>query len=247
LTVGPGFRTVTYALDPRHGIGLILALLALRAAATTATLAGVGAGGWFIPLVIEGALLGRLMGGLLGHPTSSLFPVIGIAAFLGAGYRVPLAAVMFVAESTGRPGFVVPGLLAAVVAQLAMGRSSMSSYQVAARAGHLERRFGLPLSTALQTDVLTVPPDATVAEFFWNHLVGTRQTSVPVVEGTACLGMVRLDGLQDVPREEWEATSVKDVMRTDVPAASITWNLGRALAAMEDADTDRLPVIDGAG
>ena len=45
------------------------------------------------------------------------FLVVGAAAFLGAGYRVPLAAVTFVAESTGRPGFVVPGLLAAVAAE----------------------------------------------------------------------------------------------------------------------------------
>jgi H+/Cl- antiporter ClcA len=60
----------------------------------------------------------------------SLFVVVGVAAFLGAGYRVPLAAVMFVAESTGRPGFVVPGLLAAVVGELLMARSSVSPYQV---------------------------------------------------------------------------------------------------------------------
>jgi hypothetical protein len=36
---------------------------------------------------------------------------------------------MFVAESTGRPGFVVPGLLAAAVPQLVMGRASVSPYQ----------------------------------------------------------------------------------------------------------------------
>ena len=247
LTVGPGYRTVTYALDPKHGIGLILALLLLRALATTATLAGGGAGGLFIPLVIEGALLGRLMGGLLGHPTSSLFPVIGIAAFLGAGYRVPLAAVMFVAESTGRPGFVVPGLLAAVTAQLVMGRASVSNYQVAARAGHLERRFGLPLSTALQTDVLTVPPDATVAEFFWHHLVGNRQTVVPVVDGARYLGLVRLDGLHEVPREEWDTTQVRNIMQDGLPTARPGWNLGQALSAMEQADVDRLAVVDDDG
>ena len=60
------------------------------------------------------------------------FTVIGAAAFLGAGYRVPLAAVVFVAEATGRPGFVVPGLLAAVVAELVMGRESVTAYQRAA-------------------------------------------------------------------------------------------------------------------
>src|SRR5205823_11750155 len=145
----------SWATDPSHGLALVLGLLVMRAVATTTTLFGGGVGGLFIPLVIEGALLGRAVGGLFGDPGASLFPVIGIAAFLGAGYRTPLAAVMFVAESTGRPGFVVPGLVAAVVAQLAMGRSSVSEYQVAARAGHLERRFRLPVATAMRTDVLT--------------------------------------------------------------------------------------------
>ena len=55
--------------------------------------------------------------------------LLGIAAVLGAGYRVPLAAVIFVAETTGQPGFVVPGILAAVVAELLMGRASVTRYQ----------------------------------------------------------------------------------------------------------------------
>jgi CIC family chloride channel protein len=36
---------------------------------------------------------------------------------------------MFVAEATGRPGFVVPGLLAAVGADLVMGDSAVTAYQ----------------------------------------------------------------------------------------------------------------------
>ena len=55
--------------------------------------------------------------------------MIGIAAFLGAGYRVPLAAVMFVAETTGRPNFIVPALFAAVAAELVMGEQSITTYQ----------------------------------------------------------------------------------------------------------------------
>ena len=44
--------------------------------------------------------------------------LLGMAAFLGAGYRVPLAAVMFVAEKTGQPGFIVPALFASVAGAL---------------------------------------------------------------------------------------------------------------------------------
>jgi CIC family chloride channel protein len=69
------------------------------------------------------------MAGTIGDPHSTLFVIIGVAAFLGAGYRVPLAAVMFVAEASGRAGFVVPALLAAVAAALVMGGSSVTAYQ----------------------------------------------------------------------------------------------------------------------
>ena len=55
----------------------------------------------------------------------------------GPGYRVPLAAVMFVAEATGRPGFIVPALLAAVAGELVMGRSSVTEYQVGRTTRHV--------------------------------------------------------------------------------------------------------------
>ncbi len=133
LTFGPGYNTISWALDPDHGTWLVLLVLVLRCAATTATVGGGGAGGLFIPLVVGGALTGRVIGGAVQSLNTTLFVVIGVAAFLGAGYRVPLAAVMFVAETTGRPGFVVPGLLAAVAAELTMGRSSITAYQAGER------------------------------------------------------------------------------------------------------------------
>ena len=248
LTLGPGYRTVAWALDPRHGLGLVVGIFFLRALATTATVAGGGAGGLFVPLVIQGVLIGRAVGGLFGAPDSSLFPVIGIAAFLGAGYRVPLAAVVFVAETTGRPGFVVPGLIAAAVAQLAMGRSSVSPYQVAARAGHLERRFSLPISAALQADVMTMPPDTTVREFFALHLIGNRQKSVPVVDDNhRYVGMARLDELDSVEESDWETTAVSAIARSDLPVARPDWRLREAIEAMQAADVDRLPVVDSGG
>jgi CBS domain-containing protein len=248
LTLGAGYRTVAWALDPHHALAPVVAVFFLRALATTATVAGGGAGGLFIPLVIQGVLVGRAVGGLFGAPDSSLFPVIGIAAFLGAGYRVPLAAVMFVAETTGRPGFVVPGLIAAAVAQLAMGRSSVSPYQVAARAGHLERRFSLPISAALLADVMTVPPDTTVREFFALHLIGNRQKSVPVVDDShQYLGMARLDELDQVEEADWEVTAVSAIARDDLPEGRPDWTLREAVEAMQAADVDRLPVVDSDG
>jgi len=137
LTLGSGYDNLPWAFDPRRAVALVLALLVMRAAATLCTVGGGGAGGLFIPLVIEGALLGRAVGGLFrtSASASNFFPLIGASAFLGAGYRVPLAGVVFAAEASGRPGFVVPGLIATIVAELFMGDASASAYQAAAPRG----------------------------------------------------------------------------------------------------------------
>jgi CIC family chloride channel protein len=130
LSFGPGYSAIEWALDPSRALWAVAILLVVRCAATTTVVGGGGVGGLFVPLVVGGALTGRLVGGALHELDTGLFTVIGVAAFLGAGYRVPLAAVMFVAETTGQPGFVVPGLLAAVAAELVMGTSSVTSYQL---------------------------------------------------------------------------------------------------------------------
>ncbi|MEO7557015.1 MAG: chloride channel protein [Acidimicrobiales bacterium] len=244
LVVGPGYEALRWALDPQHSVVAIIALGTLRVVGTAAILGGGGVGGLFIPLVIQGALVGRAVGGVFDADNTTLFPVVGMAAFLGAGYRVPLAAVVFVAEVTGRPGFVVPGLIAAVVAQLVIGRASVSAYQVAGRVGHLEGRLQLPLSSVVDTDTRTVPPDATVDELFWQHLVAGRQHSTAVVDGDTYLGIVGTDEANTLDRSTWSTTTVAEIMRTDVPTAEPGWPLRDAIEAMDAAATDRLAVCN---
>ena len=254
LSIGPGYRTFAWMTSPDRALGLIAALFVIRLLAVTLTVSGGGAGGMFIPLVIQGAVLGRLVAGGLdaaglhtaAHPAvaTSLFPILGIAAFLGAGYRTPLAGVMFVAESTGKAVFVVPALIAAAISQLFMANSSVSPGQRGRRTGHLESRFTLPISAALLTDVLTLPPDATLTEFVSNHVVPHRQRAAVVVDGSHYLGLCALRDVVEIPRAEWDDTLVTDVMRSDVPAAVVTWLLRDALAVMEVDDVDRLGVVD---
>jgi chloride channel protein, CIC family len=129
IVLGSGYDVINWSIETREAGIVVASLLVLRCLATAATVGGGGVGGVFIPLVVAGSLLGRIVGDVVDPDQMSLFVVVGAAAFLGAGYRVPLAAVMFVAETTGRPGFVVPGLLAAVAAELMMSRSSIAPYQ----------------------------------------------------------------------------------------------------------------------
>jgi CIC family chloride channel protein len=108
---------------------LLIAVFLIRCLASAFTTAGSGVGGVFIPLVVGGGLVGRGIAEVVHPDRAALYTLLGIAAFLGAGYRVPLAAVMFVAETTGKPNFVVPALFAAVAAELVMGDQSITAFQ----------------------------------------------------------------------------------------------------------------------
>lgn len=247
LSLGPGGEAVDWVLTPEHSLWLILVLFTIRATATLTTIVGGGTGGLFIPLAVQGIIMGAFIGELLNSSTTSLYPTLGLAAFLGAGYRAPIAAVMFVAESTRGSPFVVPALVAAAVSQLVAGRSSVTSYQVGERQGHLERRLALPVSAALTTDTLSVPPDATVSEFVFFHALRRRVRDVPVVDGNHYLGMCSLDQVNEIDRDQWETILTSEVLAPGYPTMPLTATLRDAVSAMEESDVDVLPVLDSQG
>jgi CIC family chloride channel protein len=131
LSLGSGYELFREWLfvETDIAIWLLLAIFVIRCVASAATTAGGGVGGMFIPLVVAGGIVGRAIAEVIHPDRWQLYTLLGIAAFLGAGYRVPLAAVMFVAETTGRPNFVVPALFAAVAAELVMGEQSITAFQ----------------------------------------------------------------------------------------------------------------------
>ena len=56
--------------------------------------------------------------------------LLAAASMLGAGYAVPLTAVVFVAEYTGQAAAIVPGLLVMAVVRLVVGSRFVSGGQV---------------------------------------------------------------------------------------------------------------------
>lgn len=247
LSLGPGVEATEWLRDGDHTLLLIGSLLAFRVVATLTTVGAGGTGGLFIPLAVQGVIVGSFVGQALGTDDIGLYRTLGLAAFLGAGYRAPITAVMFVAESTGTSAFVVPALIAAAASQLVAGSSSVASYQLDKREGLVERRLALPLTSALTTDTLTVPPDATVSELVYIHLLGRREREVPVVDGGAYVGMCGLEQMSDLDRNTWNDTLVADIARRDLPTARPSWTLRDAVAQMDANDTDQLPVTDDDG
>lgn len=244
LPLGPGYNGILVAARGQLLLRTAVLLLVLKLVSTSVTVGGGGVGGLFFPSVMMGAAVGGALGRVLPGPPS-LFAVVGIAAFLGGAYKVPLAGVAFVAETTGAPGYVIPGLLAAALGYLVSGPGSVSLRQRFRRRGDLEDRLDVSVAEAMIRDWVEVPPGTSLQQFATRHAVLARSKTVPVAEAGRYVGMVNLDSLRNIPVERWSGMTVDDVMSTTHPSAEPSWRLARALRVMREHAVDRVAVLEG--
>ena len=252
LSLGPTTegQLLRWVLNPDETLPMLGMLLAIRLVATSTLIASGGVGGVFIPLAVLGLIIGRIVGGWIdvGVESMAFFPFIGVAAFLAAGYRTPLAAVMFVAESTGAPAFVVPGLIAVAVSQVVVGGSSVSDYQRDTRVGHLERRFQMPVTSAMRREFQTVSPNDSLSDFVWGFAFPRKQLEAVVAdEDGQFAGVVKVSDAGDVDQDQWSTTTCGEIMIHDLTPARLSWTVREASELMENADVDIIPVVDTAG
>jgi len=245
IVLGTGYETVSDLIAGSFAPTEALVLLVLKTGAVIATLASGAAGGIFIPMIVMGANAGVLLKGILPGATGPLFPVVGMAAFLAAGYNTPIAATVFVAETTGGSGYIIPGLVAAAIAFAVAGNVSVSENQRWRRESRVDRLMRLRVSDIMTHDVDTVLDSTSLEEFVTSHIVRVRHKSFPVVDASGALvGVVGLTDVREVPRESWAGRTVADVMQLDVLVAHRDMMVGDITATMAEHDIDRMPVVD---
>lgn len=71
---------------------------------------------------------------------------------------------------------------------------------------------GVRASQAMTAEPETVPADATLRRLVDEHFMRRRFTAYPVTDGGAVVGLVTLDAVRDVPRDDWDARTARDVM-----------------------------------
>jgi CIC family chloride channel protein len=244
LGLSGGANVVEWLQETNVAVWMVFAMLLVRAAVTLSAFSLGTVGGVFIPLVSMGALCGKLVGSVIDSPDTITFVLVGAAAFLAAGYRTPLAALMFVAETTGRPGFIVPGLIGVVVAQFAAGNTSVSTAQRKHRVSRLERRSAMPVASAMSRNLKDIPPETSLEAFVQEKIPDFRERVLPVTSEGLYLGVAVLDDALVRDRDRWADELVAEIVRT-VPTAANDWTVGQALSAMESAGLDQLPVVEG--
>ena len=118
ITQRGGMELILHVLGGAETHRAALLFSGLKILATAMTLAAGGVGGMWICTVAMGASLGAFLQGWMMPQSPGLIPMMAGVAFAGAVHEVLLVPVVFLAETTGDPALVVPGLLAVTVALL---------------------------------------------------------------------------------------------------------------------------------
>lgn len=122
LPVARNFLAGHYALN------VCVVILIAKIFATVITFGMGGVGGLFLPSATIGAAFGACCDLTMAPSQPGLFTLVGIAAFTGASYNSLLFSAVFIAEASGNPALVVPGILASTFAYLvSMGVSNAPS------------------------------------------------------------------------------------------------------------------------
>lgn len=247
VALGPGYVGVGELLGGGWAGWSAVILLICKAGAVLATLASGAAGGIFIPMIVLGAAAGSAIDGFVPGTRGALFPVVGMSAFLAAGYNAPLAAAVFVAETTGGAGYMIPALVASAVAYAVAGKTSVSDQQRWRRESRVQQIMSVPCGTIMTRDVFTASTDETVERFVTTDVVTHRHKSLPVVDESGLLvGVVALSDAQACPREMWATTPLEAIMRKDLLVTTEDVMVGEIAAQMAARDIDRVPVVESA-
>ena len=233
IPIGPNYEAVGDILSRHYPTSQLLAFSGLKLAATIATLASGGVSAMFVPLFLTGGSLGTAFAQSIVHsPSLGLYAAVGMASFISAGYKTPLAAVVFVAEATGGHAFIIPALIGAAVAYGISGDASASGDQLLHERVKSTEMGRIPVSEVMQRQVISVQGSTTLAEFMASLSPHAEHEAFPVFEGRRPAGVVRVCSVACVSHERWRNTAVRDLMDSGVASLSEDSDIMQAIALL---------------
>ena len=135
--LGGGYPWMQSAIDGHLAIRLMAVLIVAKIVATSFTISSGGSGGVFAPSLF----IGSMLGGAFGNFCQRFFPhiitepgafvLVGMGGFFAGVAKVPIAALIMVAEMTGGYSLIVPMMIVSSLSYLLLGNASLYEKQVA--------------------------------------------------------------------------------------------------------------------
>lgn len=246
-TLQAGLPVANALLNGKYVLWACLFLFAVKLLATVITFGMGGVGGLFVPSATIGAALGAACDAMFHPSQPGLFTLIGIAAFTGASYNSLLFAAVFVAEATGSPALVVPGLIASSAAFLVAAGISNSESQRIHRPSEETNLGSMKCEAWMSRRIVVSSPQETLAHFHDRAVFEHSFDELPVVsqEGTF-LGLAAMKSLRMVPQEEWASQPVTSIMDKHARTVCSHHSMKAVEYELAHGAHDYLPVVDPA-
>jgi CIC family chloride channel protein len=243
---------------------LLLALLFGKMVACPLTVGSGGSGGIFIPYLLMGAALGGLVGRVVGAhfpwaAPSGAYMLVGMGAVFGGITFAPFTAILLLFELTRDYSIILPMMFTVGVTLLvarAIDPESMESKKLLKKGVRLHEHPELRaleryhVRDIMSRVVRTVPADFTLSQVA-DFVSDNPHTGYPVVEKDGRpIGLLTFGEMQKafgtVERAPGGGTTVRDIMRDEVPAVSPDDPLVHAIRKMQTTGADRVLVLDAA-
>jgi Zn-dependent protease/predicted transcriptional regulator len=165
---------------------------------------------------------------MVGHAVAWLFIITGIAMVFGI--PVPIF-------GTG----LIGGLWLAFIGWF-LNNAAAQSYQQVVVQDMLE---GVSVSRLMRSEPPTVEPNLPISSLVYDHLMGTNERAFPVLDQGELVGMICLEDVRKVPKDEWDTTLVNQVMTPSdkLEVISPREDATDALEKISRRDINQVPVV----
>lgn len=105
---------------------------------------------------------------------------------------------------------------------------------------------GVVVSRMMRPDPPTVPPECMVSDLVFGHVMNSDDHAFPVTEGGRLIGLVTLDDVRKVSRDQWETTRVRQIMTPyeQLVTTAPNTDASEALNLLSQRDVRQLPVLE---
>jgi CBS domain-containing protein len=140
-------------------------------------------------------------------------------------------------------GAVIGGIWLAFIGWFLNNAASASGQQ----AQQSDMLKGIKVHNVMNPSPITVGPDVRVSALVNEYILGSSVRAVPVVSDGDLLGLVTINRIRQVPREEWDVTPARFVMiqPAELKTVAPDEDLEAALKVLQEGDFNQLPVVEG--
>jgi Zn-dependent protease/CBS domain-containing protein len=104
---------------------------------------------------------------------------------------------------------------------------------------------GIPVSQLMRTNPPTVPSTISVSALVHDHIMGTNEHAFPVMDNGSLAGIVCIEDVRRVSREQWDLVTVGQMMTpaNRLVTVSPTDEASKALTKLAQQDVNQMPVL----